>query len=137
MPFKPGESGNPAGKKKGTRSGRMQALGVLDSLLKETGAMEVLRAGLEKKLEQDPVWFFRRIIMPLLPKEASLHIEHDGVIEWRLLSNTPPIGLNKSSTMPATSDSVLSAPDDASERPCVLPENFSNADSKFPATTDG
>ena len=137
MQFQPGQSGNPAGKKKGQRSGRMQALGELDALLKDSDTLETLREGFQKKLEQDPVWFFRRIIMPLLPKEASLHIEHDGVIEWRLLSNTPPIGLNKSSTMPATSDSVLSAPDDASERPCVLPENSLSVDSKFPATTDG
>ena len=48
MRFQPGQSGNPAGGRKGPRSGRMQALGVLDSLLKETGALEVLRAGLEK-----------------------------------------------------------------------------------------
>ena len=137
MQFQPGQSGNPAGRPKGTNSGRMQAVGVLDALLKDAGPLEVLRAGLEKKLEQDPVWFFRRIIMPLLPKEASLHIEHDGVIEWRLLSNTPPIGLNKSSTMPATSDSALSAPDDDSEKPCVLPENSLSVDSKSPATTDG
>jgi hypothetical protein len=39
----------------------------------------------------DPAWFFRRIIMPLLPKEATFSFENDGVMEWKLLSDTIPI----------------------------------------------
>ena len=116
MPFKPGESGNPAGKKKGTRSGRMQALGVLDTLLKDAGALEVLRAGLEKKLEQDPIWFFRRIIMPLLPKDATVQFDNKGAIQWVRLSTTFPV----EDSMPFTGQkngSALSAPDAASEKP--------------------
>jgi hypothetical protein len=88
-------------------------------------------------LQKDPVWFFRRIIMPLLPKEASVNIEHSGVIEWRLLSNTPPIGLRNKSIIPVTGDSVLSVPGDGSERPSVLPENCSSVLSSTPANTDG
>lgn len=137
MKFQPGQSGNPDGRPKGSKSGRMQALGVLDDLLKDEGALLTLREGLQKALERDPAWFFRRIIMPLLPKEASLHIEHDGVIEWRLLSNTPPIGLNRKSTMPEIDDSALSAPDGASEKPSALPENYLNAACSSPAITDG
>ena len=137
MQFQPGQTGNPEGRPKGQKSGRMQSLGELDSMLKDSDVMATLREGLLKALEKDPVWFFRRIIMPLLPKEATLQVEHDGVIEWRLLSNTPPIGLNKSSTMPATGDSALSAPDDASEKPSALPGNFSNAESRSPGIMDG
>ena len=115
----------------------MKALGVLDTMLKDASVQETLRAGLQKKLEADPVWFFRRIIMPLLPKESSLQIEHDGVIEWRLLSDTPPIGAKNVSTMPGKQDFVLSAPDDVSEKPCVLPESCSSAECRLPVTTDG
>ena len=115
----------------------MQALGVLDDLLKEEGVRTTLREGLLKALERDPVWFFRRIVMPLLPKESSLQIEHDGVIEWRLLSNTPPIGANSESTMLGRRDSELSAPDDDSEKPSALPENCLKADGWSPVTTAG
>ena len=119
MTFQPGQSGNPAGRPKGTRSGRSQALSVIDALLKDAGNQEILRAGLQKKLSGDPVWFFRRIIMPLLPKESSLQIEHDGVIEWRLLSDTPPIGAKNVSTIPGKQDSALSVPEGALEKPSV------------------
>ena len=91
MPFQPGQSGNPAGRPKGTKTGRLHALGELDALLSEEEARETLRKGFQKALERDPVWFFRRIIMPLLPKEATLSFENDGVMEWKLLSDTIPI----------------------------------------------
>lgn len=90
MPFKPGQSGNPAGRPKGTKTGRVHALGELDALLSEEEALETLREGFQKALENDPVWFFRRIIMPLLPKEATLSFQNDGVFEWKLLSDTIP-----------------------------------------------
>jgi hypothetical protein len=123
MRFQPGQSGNPTGKKKGTRSGRMQALGELDSLLNEAGALETLREGLQKALERDPVWFFRRIIMPLLPKEASLQIENDGVVQWLSLSTTVPTEASSESTTLATNGSALSAPVVDSGKPSALPES--------------
>ena len=124
MPFQPGQTGNPAGRPKGQRSGRMQALGELDTLLKDSDTLETLREGFQKKLEQDPVWFFRRIIMPLLPKEASLQIDNDGVVQWLSLSTTVPTEDSNKSTMPVINDSVSSVPDGASEKPSALPENF-------------
>jgi hypothetical protein len=123
MQFPTGQSGNPAGKPKGTVSGRTQLVKALDCLLQDEGNQQALLNGLEASLQKDPVWFFRRIIMPLLPKEATLNVEHDGVIEWRLLSHTPPIGLKNKSMMPATSDFALSAPEDGSGKPSALPEN--------------
>ncbi|MGE4489191.1 MAG: DUF5681 domain-containing protein [Kiritimatiellales bacterium] len=119
MQFQPGQSGNPGGRPKGTVSGRMQALSELDALLKEKGCLETLRDGLAESLERDPVWFFRRIIMPLLPKEATLQIDNDGVVTWLSLSTTAPTEASSSSTMPATDDSALSVPDDVSEKPSV------------------
>jgi hypothetical protein len=137
MQFQPGQSGNPAGKPKGTVSGRTQLVKALDRLLQDEGNQQALLKGLEASLQKDPVWFFRRIIMPLLPKEASVNIEHSGVIEWRLLSNTPPIGLRNKSIIPVTGDSVLSVPDDDSEKPSALPESCSSVLSSTPANTDG
>jgi hypothetical protein len=128
MKFKPGQSGNQDGRPKGIKSGRMQALGELDAMLKDAGVLETLRDGLQKSLERDPVWFFRRIIIPLLPKEASLQIENDGVVSWLSLSTTVPTEGNKLSTTPATNASALSAPDDASEKPSALPESCSTVE---------
>jgi hypothetical protein len=137
MRFQPGQSGNPAGRPKGRVSGRMQLIKSLDRLLQDETNQNALLNGLQQRMHDDPVWFFRRIIMPLLPKEASVSIEHSGVIEWRLLSDTPPIGLKNKSTIPVTGDSVLSVPGGDSEKPSALPENCWSAPSSTPANTDG
>ena len=50
MLFEPRKSGNPAGRPKGSGSGRVQALGVLDRLLAEPGAQAALRDGLRAEL---------------------------------------------------------------------------------------
>lgn len=123
MQFQPGQSGNPAGKPKGAVSGRSQIVKAVDQMLQSDDNQQALLDGLQASLTKDPVSFFRTIIMPMLPKEASVNIEHNGVIEWRLLSHTPPIGLNKKSMMPATSAFELSAPEDDSARPYALPES--------------
>jgi hypothetical protein len=104
MQFQPGQSGNPAGSRKGPRSGRMQALGVLDDLLKDEGTLATLREGLQKALERDPSWFFRRIIMPLLPKDATVQLDKTGAIQWVRLSTTIPTEGNNLSTTRAISD---------------------------------
>ena len=121
MPYEPGQSGNPAGRPKGSKSGRMQALGVLDTMLKDVGTLAVLRAGLEKKLAQDPVWFFRRIIMPLLPKDATVQLDKKGAIQWVRLSTIPfP---DSSPSIDLNPDSESSAPDVVLEKPSALPES--------------
>lgn len=137
MQFQPGQSGNPAGKPKGTVSGRMQLVKELDRMLKDEDNRQVLINGLQASLQKDPVWFFRRIIMPLLPKEASVNIEYNGVVTWLSLSNTIPTEVKNASMMPAINVSALSVPDDDSERPSALPERCLTAPGKLPATTDG
>jgi hypothetical protein len=106
----------------------MNALDALDGMLADESTLETLRYGLQKALERDPVWFFRRIIMPLLPKEASLQIENDGVVSWLSLSTTVPTEASRLSTMPATNASALSAPGDGSEKPSALPESCSTVE---------
>ena len=121
MQFQPGQSGNPAGRPKGTKSGRMQALSVLDDLLKDPSAQQTLCEGLQKALERDPVWFFRRIIMPLLPKDATVQFDNKGAIQWVRLSTIPATDSLRS--IDPNTVSELSVPDDAMEKPPVLPVN--------------
>ena len=34
--------------------------------------------------------FFKTIVMPLLPKEAKVSMEHDGIVEWKSLVEAFP-----------------------------------------------
>jgi len=82
--FKPGQSGNPAGKPKGVVSGRLKALGALDRLMGKEENIEILETALEEAFRKKPVWFFANIVMPLLPKETRGTFDSgDRVIEWR------------------------------------------------------
>ena len=85
MEFQAGQSGNPGGRPKGSYSGRIQALAGLDKLLAKKKSQKALIEGLEKDLQEDPVRFFKTVIMPLLPKESKLSFDHDGIVEWRSL----------------------------------------------------
>ena len=100
----------------------MQALGVLDDLLKDEGTLSTLREGLLKALERDPVWFFRRIIMPLLPKDATVQLDKTGAIQWVRLSTTVPVEDSMLSINQSTA-SALSVPGAVLEKPSVSPEN--------------
>ena len=61
------------------------ALASLDTLLGKKKNQKALMAALEKDLLRDPVRFFKTVIMPLLPREAKLSLDHDGIVEWRSL----------------------------------------------------
>ena len=92
MSFEIGESGNPAGRPKGSHGGRIMALASLDTLLAKKKNQKALMAALEKDLLKDPVRFFKTVIMPLLPREAKLSFDHDGVIQWKSLLGGEPVG---------------------------------------------
>ena len=83
--FKPGESGNPVGRPKGSYGGRIMALATLDKLLARKKSQHALIRALEKELLANPVRFFRTMIMPLLPRESKLSFDHAGVIQWKSL----------------------------------------------------
>ena len=85
MIFEAGQSGNPTGRPKGSCGGRIMALASLDTLLGKKKNQKALMAALEKDLLRDPVRFFKTVIMPLLPREAKLSFDHDGVIQWKSL----------------------------------------------------
>ncbi len=85
-----GESGNPRGRPKGSYGGRIQALAGLDRLLSDKKCQKTLIAALRASLMADPEKFFKTVIMPLLPREARLEVERDGVIEWKSLLGDEP-----------------------------------------------
>ncbi len=85
MPFKAGECGNRKGRPKGSGGGRMLALAGLDNMLAQAADREFLVKALRKEMRKNPIQFFKSVIMPLLPKEASLSVQHDGVVLWRSL----------------------------------------------------
>jgi len=92
MSFETGESGNPQGRPKGSYGGRIMALASLDTLLAKKKNQKALMAALEQDLLEDPVRFFKTVIMPLLPREAKLSFDHDGVIQWKSLLGGEPVG---------------------------------------------
>lgn len=92
MTFETGESGNPNGRPKGSYGGRIMALASLDTLLAKKKNQKALMAALEKDLLKDPVRFFKTVIMPLLPREAKLSFDHDGLIQWKSLLGGEPVG---------------------------------------------
>ncbi len=89
MPFHPGHSGNPNGRPKGSISGRSLALAALDELLSEQSTQAQLKEALEKSLRENPVKFFKEIVMPLLPRHAVLDLAPQGPIQWRGLLDSP------------------------------------------------
>jgi len=95
MKFEKGKSGNPSGMSKGGRprgsvSGRVQALQVLDALMGERQSKRTLRTALAEKFNADAYDFFKTIIMPLLPKDAKLSVTNDGIVEWKSLIEAFP-----------------------------------------------
>lgn len=88
MLFEAGQTGNPRGRPKGCCGGRIRALAGLDRLLARKKNQKALIAALEEDLLADPVRFFKTVVMPLLPREAKLSVDHAGVIQWRSLIGT-------------------------------------------------
>jgi hypothetical protein len=85
MKYQAGNSGNPAGRPKGSYGGRIMALASLDKLLARRKNQSAIIRALEKDLQANPVRFFKTVIMPLLPRESKLSFDHEGVIQWRSL----------------------------------------------------
>ena len=94
--FTAGKSGNPGGRPKGSYGGRIMALASLDRLLAKKKNQKAMMDALEKDLQENPVGFFRNVVMPLLPREARLSLDREGVIQWTSLlgaTDSPPAAL--------------------------------------------
>jgi hypothetical protein len=70
--YKKGDHGNPHGRPKGAYCGRIQALMVLDRMCNDPHNQDMLRDAMQADFEEDPMKFFRRIIVPLLPKSFDV-----------------------------------------------------------------
>jgi hypothetical protein len=90
MPFKAGQSGNPKGRVKGSYGGRIQALAVLDEIMAHSQRRKKLAQAMIDEFDKNPLHFFKTVIMPLLPKESKMQVDHDGVIEWKSLLGDEP-----------------------------------------------
>ena len=88
--FEAGKSGNPKGRPKGSYGGRIQALGELDRLMARGKNKKRLAKTLQEVFDNDPMGFFRSVIMPLLPKESKVAFDHDGIVEWKSLVEAFP-----------------------------------------------
>jgi hypothetical protein len=67
------------------------ALASLDKLLAKKKNQKALMDALEKDLLKDPVFFFKTVVMPLLPREAKLSLDREGVIQWKSLLGVLPV----------------------------------------------
>ena len=126
--FQPGVSGNPAGRPKGSCGGRVQALAALDVMLAKKKNQRALVKALETELLGNPVRFFKTIIMPLLPREAKLSFDHDGVIRWQSLLGQDSEQLAGSSQLRAEPQALGARPRQSGQLP---------AGSEAPADTAG
>ncbi len=90
MPFKPGQSGNPKGRAKGSRNKRTKA--ILDRILKVTEELQRSpKTSLKAVAKSDPKWFYQQVLRMALPKnlevltESAQKQEHDLGPETRRL----------------------------------------------------
>ena len=81
--FLPGNCASP-GRPPGIKSGRGQALDVLDRLLTEEGNKEKLRNALQELFDISPGLFFKDYVMPLLPKESLVKLESEPAFPVRV-----------------------------------------------------
>jgi hypothetical protein len=90
MPFKPGKSGNPKGRAKGSYGGRIHALSLLDRFMDDKKRQKALMQSFEEEFAKGPFQFFKNVIAPLLPKESKMQVDHDGIIQWKSLLGDEP-----------------------------------------------
>ena len=114
MQFEAGQSGNPVGRPKGSYGGRIMALASLDKLLAKKKNQKALMDALEKDLMKDPVYFFKTVVMPLLPREAKLSFDREGVIQWKSLLGVLPVESVGSGQVAVGSEEKIAATERAS-----------------------
>ena len=89
--FRPGESGNPLGRPKGSVGGRAKALALLDSIVAEDDVQNAIGTAIRKEAMEHPIRFFKTIVIPLLPQNIKVAMAEEGAVTWvSLLSAFPP-----------------------------------------------
>ena len=72
--FRPGQSGNPAGRPPGIVGGRVRALQVLDQISGNEDNVKLLAASFEAAFRKNPLGFFQRVMKDLIPRESLVKI---------------------------------------------------------------
>ena len=128
-PWKPGQSGNPAGRPKGALSGRQQAVSLLDSIFAEPDVKAAIQKGLREYFLKKPVQAFRRLVLPLLPRQMKLNVEGPAVIAWKSLLEVHAEALKQSSpdhNRPNEAPTQLLASAEPSAPPALPPVGTNN-----------
>ena len=114
--WKPGQSGNPAGRKPGSIGGRQKAVLLLDKILAEEDVQAAIQNGLREYFLKKPVQAFRRLVMPLLPRYLKMESSGPVVVAWKSLLETYPNPSTAAATPPpvgADVDAPAESPDNA------------------------
>lgn len=77
--FKKGQSGNPAGKKPGTKN--RLPVNLIKKILAITEQLEAEGKGLGDCANQEPKWFFEHFVKPILPKNVEVTGADGGPIQ--------------------------------------------------------
>ena len=123
--FQPDNSMNLGGRPKGSVGGRAQALMVLDALMADDRNKTKLRSAMQASFDQNPMRFFRQIIMPLLPRDVMLKMGEEGVVKWTSLLTTIRTQASPESTSIEATAFERSAAGDAGAKPALPPPNSS------------
>lgn len=91
--WQPGQSGNPAGRPRGIKNkktaGRVLAMRALDEMLEVSDNVLLLRQHMAIEFRRDPIAFYERFVMPLLPRNAQLQLpggqDDDGANVLRIV----------------------------------------------------
>ena len=106
----------PAPRPKGILGGRALALRTLDSVMAREQNQENLANALQTHFDEDPVRFFKQIIMPLLPQDVKIKLSEEGGFSWMTLPDMIRMKASSNSTSPVIDVSASSVADDAGEK---------------------
>ena len=77
--FKPGVSGNPAGRPKGAVSGLTKCRGFIKDLLKKTSNQAIIYDALQEYLKDEPLDFFREFVLSGPGSSVSLQVDGEVI----------------------------------------------------------
>ena len=87
--FQPGHPGGP-GRPRGSIGGRARALAALDQILGEEESLAVMKTALRDYILRKPVTAFRRLVLPLLPRQMKLDVAEPTTVVWKSLLTQQP-----------------------------------------------
>ena len=82
--FRPGQSGNPAGRPKGSRNKINERTLKIIAEVQAAEDTQLARAALEKLRDEDPQAFWR-LLSGLLPKQVNADVEHKGGVTFVMM----------------------------------------------------